>query len=79
MKQERKNNMDWQNTADGELNTSEWFGAIIRYFWHFGRKKFKSFYIRKESKKNILIGYLFKIFILIGFILILYLYYQSEV
>ena len=31
--------MDWLNEAGNQLNTSEWFGAIIRYGLHFGKKK----------------------------------------
>ncbi|MCQ0111034.1 hypothetical protein [Zhouia amylolytica] len=65
-KKNRKKNMNWPNEADGELYTSEWFGAIIRYFWNFGRKKFNDLYTPKEIKKNALIGWLFKvIFVLI--------------
>ena len=69
-----KDDMQWQNAADAELNSSEWFGAIIRYLWHFGRREFNSFYNQKELKKNALIGYLFKIVLLIGLVAVVFLY-----
>jgi hypothetical protein len=67
---------DWANQADGELYTSEWFGAIIRYFWNLGRKKFNDFYSPKESKKNALIGWLFKVII---FLILIYIGYRFTV
>lgn len=66
--------MQWQNAADAELNTSEWFGAIIRYLLKFGRKKFNTFYNENELKKNAFVGYIFKILLLIALIALIYLY-----
>ncbi|WP_103864040.1 hypothetical protein [Aquimarina sp. I32.4] len=57
----RKENLPWQTVADSELNSSEWFGAIFRYFWYLGKREFNSFYNQEELKKNTAIGYLFKI------------------
>lgn len=75
-KARKENDMDWANEADHQLNTSEWIGAIIRYFLSFGRKKFNTFYNRKELKRNALTGYFFQVSILI---LILYLGYKYGV
>ena len=60
-KADDKEGMEWQNESDAELNSSEWFGAIIRYFFHLGKKKFNTFYNERELKKNALVGYTFKI------------------
>ncbi len=62
---EKKKDLNWNNEADGQLHTSEWFGAILRYLWHLRRRKFDSFYNPKELKKNILIGWLFKVIVVI--------------
>ncbi|WP_425236394.1 hypothetical protein [Ulvibacterium sp.] len=51
--------------AEHELNSSEWFGAIIRYSWHLGRRKFNGFYTSGEAKKNATIGWWFKIVLLL--------------
>lgn len=73
-KADDKEGMEWQNEADAELNSSEWFGAIIRYFFHLGKKKFNTFYNERELKKNALVGYAFKIVFLIGLVVIVYLF-----
>ena len=51
----------WPTQADVEVYSSEWIGAIIRYFWHLGKREFNTLYTSKESKKNILVGWFFKI------------------
>ncbi len=65
----RKSNKDEgfkiMTRAEHELNSSEWFGAIIRYSWYLGRRKFNTFYISREAKKNVTIGWWFKIVILL--------------
>ena len=73
-KTDDKEGMEWQNEAEAELNSSEWFGAIIRYFFHLGKKKFNTFYNERELKKNALVGYAFKIVLLIGLVAIVYLF-----
>ncbi|WP_425237407.1 hypothetical protein [Ulvibacterium sp.] len=73
-KVEKIEELNWQNEADSELNSSEWFGAIIRYFWHLGRRKFDSFYNPKELKKNAIIGWLFKMIVIFILIYIGYRY-----
>ena len=73
-KTDDKEGMEWQNEADAELNSSEWFGAIIRYLFHLGKKKFNTFYNERELKKNALVGYAFKIVLLIGLVAIVYLF-----
>ncbi|MBB6682659.1 hypothetical protein H4O20_14520 [Aequorivita sp. 609] len=73
-KADDKEGMEWQNESDAELNSSEWFGAIIRYFFHLGKKKFNTFYNERELKKNALVGYAFKIVLLIGLVAIVYLF-----
>lgn len=73
-KAEKIQELNWQNEADSELSSSEWFGAIIRYFWHLGRRKFDSFYNQKELKKNAIIGLLFKMIVIFILIYIGYRY-----
>ncbi|WP_271424957.1 hypothetical protein [Aequorivita sinensis] len=73
-KADDKEGMEWQNEAEAELNSSEWLGAIIRYFFHLGKKKFNTFYNERELKKNALVGYAFKIVLLIGLVAIVYLF-----
>jgi len=75
MNNEDKDYFNGQNQADSQLNTSEWFGAIIRYFWYFGRRKFGTFYNPKELFKNALVGWLFQIIVLaliVGAVFLLY-------
>ncbi len=74
MKSRKENDMDWQNEADNGLNTSEWFGAIIRFFLHLGKRDFRTFYNTKELKKNALIGWVFKLVLLGLVVLMTYLY-----
>ena len=74
---EKMEGLNWQSEADSELNSSEWFGAIIRYFWHLGRKKFDTFYNPKELRKNAIIGWMFKMILVIILIYIGYRYMNS--
>lgn len=75
----RKNNdMDWASEGENQLNTSEWFGAILRYVLSLGKRKFNSFYNQKELKKNAIIGNLFQIILMILFFYILYRYMQPD-
>ncbi len=73
----KKEDINWQNAADNSLNSSEWFGAIIRYLWHLGKKDFNSFYNPKQLKKNALVGYIFKIIMVL--ILIFFGYHYSKI
>lgn len=59
--------------AEHELNATEWFGAIIRYSWYLGRKKFDTFYDAKQLKKNAQIGWFFQILVIL---IIIYLSYK---
>ncbi|WP_299679689.1 hypothetical protein [uncultured Dokdonia sp.] len=70
-----RKDLNWQNEADAQLNTSEWFGAIIRYFWNLGRKKFGTFYNQNELKKNAIIGWLFQLILIIVLLCIGYYYF----
>ena len=77
-KPKKQEGMNWSNQADGELNSSEWCGAIIRYFWYLGKRKFNTFYNQKELKKNALIGWLFKVLLVLILIYIAYRYTLSD-
>jgi len=68
-----ENDMDWANEADNSLNASEWFGAILRYAAHFGKRRFNTFYKQKQLKKNALVGNLFQIILIV---LLFYALYQ---
>ncbi|WP_299532894.1 hypothetical protein [Ulvibacterium sp.] len=59
--------------AEHERNATEWFGAIIRYLWHLGQRKFDTFYNVKQLKKNSRIGWLFQIVVIV---IIFYLSYK---
>ena len=72
------NNMDWASEGENQLNTSEWFGALLRYFAHFGKRKFNSFYNQRELKKNAIIGNLFQITLFILFFYFLYKMYPQQ-
>ncbi|GHC63224.1 hypothetical protein SAMN05421855_1078 [Ulvibacter litoralis] len=69
--------MDWASEGENQLNTSEWFGALLRYFASFGKKSFNSFYNQRELKKNAIIGNLFQIVLVVLFFYFLYQYSQS--
>ncbi|GAA4275867.1 hypothetical protein [Aquimarina mytili] len=73
----KKEDINSQNAADNSLNSSEWFGAIIRYLCHLGKKDFNSFYTPKQLKKNALVGYIFKIIMVL--ILIFFGYHYSKI
>ncbi|SRX75928.1 hypothetical protein [Aequorivita antarctica] len=73
-KSRSENEMDWANEADNALNTSEWFGAILRYGFYFGKRKFNTFYNQKQLKKNALVGYLFQLILIVLFFYALYQY-----
>ncbi len=62
---DKKPDHNWQTEGFNELYSSEWFGAIIRYFWHLGRKPFNTFYTPKQLKKNALAGWVFKVLVVI--------------
>ncbi|MDO5981733.1 hypothetical protein [Flavivirga spongiicola] len=72
------NDMDWASEGENQLNTSEWFGAMLRFFGSFGKRKFNSFYNQRELKKNAIIGNLFQITLMILFFYFLYRYMQSN-
>ena len=72
------NNMDWANEGENQLNTSEWIGALLRYFGSFGKRKFNSFYNQKELKKNAIIGNLFQIILVVLFFYFLFRYMQPK-
>ncbi len=73
-KNKLREGLTWQTEADSELHSSEWFGAIIRYFWHLGRREFNTFYNPKELKKNTIIGWICKMIMLILLMYIVYRY-----
>ena len=71
------NDMDWESEGENQLNTSEWFGALLRYFVYFGKRKFNSFYNQRELRKNVFIGNLFQIALLILLFYYLYTLYKN--
>ncbi|MBG43789.1 MAG: hypothetical protein CL530_07450 [Aequorivita sp.] len=73
-KSSSENDMDWANEADNALNTSEWFGAILRYVFYFGKRKFNTFYNQKQLKKNALLGTIFQICLIVLLFYFLYKY-----
>lgn len=73
-KQEENKNMDWEGGANREVHNSEWFGAIIRYFWYLGRRKFDTFYNPKELKTNVAIGWSIKVVLVLVLIYVGYKY-----
>jgi len=78
MKKDSDNeDMDWQTTADTGLHSAEWFGAIVRYLWFLGKRKFDSLYNQNEHRKNIIVGYSLGVMFLIALIAIGY-YYTSK-
>lgn len=60
------------------LNSSEWFGAIIRYLLCLGKKEFNSLYNPNELKRNVTIGNIFKLLLLIALVVVLYIYIFQE-
>ncbi|TCI90770.1 hypothetical protein [Tenacibaculum sp. M341] len=62
--------------VDNALGTSEWFGAIIRYLFFLGKRKFNTIYNEKDFWKNVIVGYIFKVVgIIVLILLILNMYY----
>lgn len=73
-KDDSNEEFDLTSNADHELNSSEWFGAILRYFSHLGREPFNTFYQPKDLKKNALVGWLFKMFLVLAISVLVYFY-----
>ncbi len=57
----RNKEKEHKGFVDNELGISEWFGAIIRYLLNFGKKEFNNIYNKEQFKKNVIIGYIFKV------------------
>ncbi len=55
-----------------ELNSSEWFGAVIRYLWYLGRRRFSTLYTPDQIRVNALVGWLFKVFLVVAVVLWLF-------
>lgn len=72
-KNERDKDVYYQNAIDRKRNSPEWFGAIIRYFYFFGKKNFDTLYTEKELKKNMKIGDIFKPILIVIVVFICYL------
>lgn len=47
-------------------NASEWLGALLRYLWFRGKRKFETFYNSEEYVRNAWIGTVLQIVILLG-------------
>lgn len=47
-------------------NASEWLGAILRYLWHRGKRKFDTFYNSEEYVRNAWIGTVLQIIVIVG-------------
>lgn len=62
---------NWGTEADMQLAESEWIGAIIRYYFYLRKKDFNTLYCKKDVLKNALIGWIFKMIVLIGGIYLL--------
>ncbi|OUR99400.1 hypothetical protein A9Q86_12590 [Flavobacteriales bacterium 33_180_T64] len=62
----KNNNLKWNTSGDSEFKTSEWMGAIVRYFFFLGTKKFDTLYKENQIWKNALVGWLFKVILLLG-------------
>lgn len=73
MADERKEDIYNQSHIDRKRNSSEWLGAILRYFSFLGKRKFDEIYIEKELKKNVKIGSVFKITLILAILFICYL------
>lgn len=57
------------------INTAEWLGALVRYFWYLGKRPFKSVYGPNSLWVNVWIGIVFEILlVLAAIVLIAYLY-----
>ncbi len=62
---------------NGELATSEWFGAIVRYLFGLCKKDFSFYYNEKELRKNAIVGYVLKLMMLLIFIAVAF-YFLKE-
>lgn len=69
----QKQNPIWESETYYHAHSSEWLGAVVRYLLLFGRKDFDAISVKKERKKNSVIGTILK---LILFFLFIYLVYR---
>ena len=69
----KENNNGWARYGGSAFYTSIWFGAIIRYTFFLGQKKFEIFYNEKNVTKNAIVGWLFKMILIFGSIYLLLL------
>ena len=68
MNPEEKNKYYREVSKHNAANVAEWFGAIFRYFLHFGNRKFNTLYNAQEYRKNAIIGSLLQLIVLIALV-----------
>lgn len=59
----------------GGHTSSDWFGAIITYYWYGKKIPFNEIYHNKHWVRNAIVGWTFKMVLLAIFLYILYLNY----
>ncbi|SEC86933.1 hypothetical protein SAMN04489761_3821 [Tenacibaculum sp. MAR_2009_124] len=67
MKKEKENENEKEEHVhmSNELATSEWFGAIVRYLLGFCREEFSYYYNKRNIKRNVVVGYIVKLVLLV--------------
>ena len=76
MKNSKKNSkisdaFDTMNEAEAAYGSRVWFGAIFIYLIKFGKVPFSVVYSQKNQRRNVIIGYLLVIILIILGILLL--------
>ncbi len=52
-----KDAMNTDNLGEADFEFSFWFGAVILFVFHLGRRPFEDFYDRKYLVRNTLLGW----------------------
>ncbi|UCD61087.1 MAG: hypothetical protein JSV59_00485 [Flavobacteriaceae bacterium] len=68
----QKQDSIWESETDHHAHSSEWLGAVVRYLLLFGRKDFDAIFVKKERKKNYVIGTVIKLALFFLFIYLVF-------
>ena len=57
--------------AETAYGVTQWIGAILFYLLNLGKRPFNEFWIKKNATKNLIVGYIFNLLVIGGFIYLL--------
>lgn len=61
------------DTTTAEYSSSVWLGALVFFIINLGKTSFKELWVKKYSRRNLIVGYLFKLLLLFVFIYLIWI------